>query len=109
MEWDIEPAHMQQMVKEAYSNCSIEWITDRKQSCCPETHFLCLSSFCFILLHKSIILSWTPNFEFTTRNSLRSLETIPVQRRLEKLKGAFVCERYGPAQAEAAIRQSGHN
>lgn len=88
MEWDIESAHTQQMVKEAKSNCRIEWITDRKQSCCQETHFLCLSSsFNFILLHKSISLSWTQSLEFTTRNSLRFLEKIPVQRRLEKFGG----------------------
>lgn len=102
--------HTQQMLKETESNRNVERIADRKQSRCQETHFLCLSSSSFfILLHKSICLSSTQSFEFTTRNLLRSPETIPVQRTLKKFGGAFVCERGGPAQAEAAIRRSGHN
>lgn len=103
-------AREQQMLKETESTRNVERIADRKQSRCQETHFLCLSSSSFfILLHKSICLSSTQSFEFTTRNLLRSPETIPVQRTLKKFGGAFVCERGGPAQAEAAIRRSGHN
>lgn len=72
---------------------------EKKQNS-KETHFLCLShSFSFILSHKSICLSPTQSFEFTTRNLLRSPETIPVQRTLKKFRGAFVCDRGGPSRS----------